>query len=322
MNVNEIQHLVQDELLQTNKLIQAKLASHVPLAQEIAEHIIKSGGKRIRPTLSLLVAKALQYQGEAHIMLAAIVELLHTATLLHDDVIDESQMRRGRPTANANWGNEASVLVGDLLYSRSFSLISELRNFEITELIAHASGQIVEGEVLQLMNCHNPDATEKTYLEIIERKTGQLFAVATQSIAIIMQQPQAIQKALHQYGISLGVAFQMMDDALDYAADPEVTGKNIGDDLAEGKPTLPMLFVLKNGSTEQKAIIKDALLEPKKANITEIQHILISTGAIEYTKQQAKEHAKFAIEQLTVLPNSAARDALVALASIAANRQQ
>ncbi|OGT30380.1 MAG: octaprenyl diphosphate synthase [Gammaproteobacteria bacterium RIFCSPHIGHO2_12_FULL_35_23] len=321
MKLEEIRALIAEDLAATDRLILTKLASDIPLAKEVANHIIQSGGKRIRPIIGLLVAKALAYQGDAQIKLAAIVELLHTATLLHDDVIDESELRRGQQTANSKWGNEASVLVGDLLYARSFQLIAELNNTAITNLIAEASGIIVEGEVLQLSHCHDPGTNEYTYLEIIKRKTGRLFMIAASCIPCLQNSPIEVQQALANYGENLGIAFQMMDDALDYDADPKETGKNLGDDLAEGKPTLPLIYILHSGNSKQVETVRKALkTQYSTHDVTAIKAIIDETGAIEYTRRLAKVYVQRSIDSLTILSPSPARDALIALAEIAGDR--
>lgn len=321
-SLDTIKGLVANDIIATDKIILENLSSQIPLAEEIAAHIIKGGGKRIRPLLVLLAAQALNYKEGHHLTLAAIVELLHTATLLHDDVIDESTLRRGKQTANARWGNEASVLVGDFLYARTFQMIAEIRNLDIIKLIADASSYIVEGEVLQLVHCHDELTSEETYLEIIKRKTGKLFAVASSCIAILTKQTEVISQALTNYGEQLGIAFQMLDDALDYDADPEITGKNLGDDLAEGKPTLPLIYTLQNGSSAAKALIKAALKTPEQADIHAISLAIKETGAIEYTHQQAQIYVQRAIDSLAILPASPAHEALITLAKLAGNRNQ
>lgn len=321
-DLEKIKQLVATDLHRTDAVILEKLASQIPLAEEIAAHIIHSGGKRIRPMLVLLSAQALNYQGMDHLRLAATVELLHTATLLHDDVIDESKLRRGKQTANAKWGNEASVLVGDFLYARTFQLIAEINDGGIFKLISDAGSYIVEGEVLQLMHCHDELTSQETYLEIIRRKTGRLFSVAASSVAVLMKAPGMTIDALANYGEALGMAFQMLDDALDYDADPEITGKNLGDDLTEGKPTLPLIYTLEHGKEEAKTLIKHALKHPEEADIAEISQAIQFTGAIDYTKKQAQKYVQEAIEHLNALPDSFAREALAMLAKLAGDRDQ
>jgi octaprenyl-diphosphate synthase len=317
MPLESIRQLVARELQQTDALIEASLATDVPLAAEIAGHIVQSGGKRVRPMIVLLMAKALNCDTDKAVKLAAIVELLHTATLLHDDVVDESGMRRGRPTANANWGNEASVLVGDLLYAKAFQLIADLDASVVTQLIASATSQIVEGEVLQLSHCHDTSTTEADYFDIIKRKTGQLFAVASSCAPILMGLDEAVIHASFEYGMHLGIAFQIMDDALDYDADPEKTGKNLGDDLQEGKPTLPLLYILKKGTPEQIRFTEKAItsggVECLDTMITTIQE----TKAIDYTRETAKAYADEAIKHLSGLDESPAKKALADLACFA-----
>ncbi len=319
MQLEEIRALVKDELAATDELIINSLSSDINLAKEIGNHIVASGGKRIRPLVVLLSAQALNYQGDKNVTAAAIIELLHTATLLHDDVIDNSEMRRGKLTANSKWGNRASVLVGDLLYARAFELIASLEAPRVTNILADATSMIVEGEVLQLTHCHDPTTTEATYIEIIKRKTGQLFRAAAVAVAYYMNAPEPICQALNNYGENLGIAFQMLDDALDYDANPEETGKNLGDDLAEGKPTLPLIYILNHGTTEQASLVRQAINQDHQ-NIDEVQAIIKTTGAIEYTKQLASRYVQRSIADLSALPASPARDALAALAKLAGNR--
>jgi octaprenyl-diphosphate synthase len=320
MNLAQIRALVADELAATDQLILNSLNSDIPLASTIADHIVESGGKRLRPLIGLLTAKALNCQGDNHIKLAAIVELLHTATLLHDDVIDDSDMRRGKPTASNKWGNEASVLVGDLLYARAFQLIAEIQRPDITKLIADASSLIVEGEVLQLAHCHDPETTEQTYLEIVKRKTGQLFKIASCCSAMLVNSDQQTFQALADFGDNFGIAFQMLDDALDYDANPEETGKNLGDDLAEGKPTLPLIQALKTGSAEQAEVIRQAIKEGEDSNIDAIKTILDETKAIDYTKQLAESFVEKSVSNLNCLTDGPEKEALIALAKLSSKR--
>lgn len=315
MNVfTDLQSLVADELQQTDELIHEKIISDIPLAKNIAEHIVSSGGKRVRPLVVLLSAMACDELNEKAISLAAIIELLHTATLLHDDVIDESTQRRGKPTANENWGNEASVLVGDLLYSRSFQLIASLKHTDITQVIADATSKIVEGEVLQLMHCHDTTTTQETYIEIVKRKTGMLFEVAALAGPILAGADEVVCEAMQTYGSHLGIAFQILDDALDYQGDAELIGKNLGDDLHEGKPTLPLIYVLKHGDNAQKKVIVDAIRNPEDASLTEVQKIIADTQAIVYCQELAQQMIIIAKQQLSVLKGSPAKQALADLA--------
>lgn len=321
MSLSSIKQLVQTELDQTKHTIYDRLASQIPLAQEITQHIIDSGGKRIRPLLVLLIAQAFDYDyNQHHIKLAAIIEMMHTATLLHDDVIDESQLRRGRKTVNAQWGNEASVLVGDLLYARTFQLLTEIESMAVMQLIADATSYIIEGELLQLMHCLDPETGEATYMDIIKRKTGRLFATASCCIPIITQQSSHTTQALHQFGEHLGMAFQMIDDALDYEGQAQVTGKNIGDDIAEGKPTLPIIYLLNHGDSQQRQLIIDAFDQPEQADVQGITQALLATRAIDYTKQQAQYYADLARQCLTDLPDSQAKQALQQLTQLTVQR--
>jgi octaprenyl-diphosphate synthase len=312
---------VQSDLDATLQLIEDSIVSNIALAKDIAQYLLAGGGKRIRPILVLLSAKACGYTGKQHLELAAIVELLHTATLLHDDVIDESGLRRGRPTANAEWGNEACVLVGDLLYARAFQLIAALDHPRIIKTIAHATSLIVEGEVLQLMHCHDATTTEQTYLDIIQRKTGKLFEVASVAGPLLNQSPEPQVQALQVYGKSLGMAFQLLDDALDYTGNPEKIGKNLGDDLQEGKPTLPLIYCLKHGNDAQKTLISSAIKHPEQADICAIQKALQDTKAITYTQQKAQAQIDQAIKALDILKDSPEKQHLISLAMFCLERE-
>jgi octaprenyl-diphosphate synthase len=322
MDISAIKALVADELTATNTLILDSISSSIPLAKEIADYIFDNGGKRIRPMLLLLVAKALKYNKKDQINLAAIVELLHTATLLHDDVIDESEMRRNQPTANTKWGNEASVLVGDLLYTKAFQLIADIDHSGLTKLLANSTSIIVEGEVLQLIHRHDASTDEKTYLDIIQRKTGELFAITSAAMPVYMNLSDEETKQLRDYGSNLGTAFQMIDDTLDYIADPEKTGKNLGDDLAEGKPTLPLIYLLNNGTGEEKKLVKHAIENKGSDDLALIQKAIVESNAIQYTKEKAQHLADAACENLKVLDDSDAKKALIALAQYAVSRMQ
>ncbi|PIQ44052.1 MAG: octaprenyl diphosphate synthase [Gammaproteobacteria bacterium CG11_big_fil_rev_8_21_14_0_20_46_22] len=317
-----IRGLVSSELDQANILIKESIASDIPLAKAIADHIIQSPGKQVRPMLVLLSAKACGVLDQKAITVAAIIELLHTATLLHDDVIDESKQRRGRPTANASFGNEASVLVGDLLYSRAFQLIASLKHHRFTEIIAKGSSDIVEGEVLQLMHCHDPATQEATYIDIVKRKTGVLFEIAAISGPILADASLETQEAMRTYGQNLGAAFQMLDDALDYEGDPELTGKNLGDDLQEGKPTLPLIYVMQQGANHFRTTIAQAIKNPEQADLAQIQKILNETQALTYCKELAAQTIHIGMDQLNTLPDSASKTALEALANFVIERQQ
>jgi len=320
MNINEIKELTDADMLAVDELIKKRLYSEVVLVNQVSQYIVNSGGKRLRPLLALLSANAYGYQGEGHFALAAIVEFIHTATLLHDDVVDESVLRRGNETANALFGNAASVLVGDFLYSRSFQMMVELDNFKIMEILSESTNIIAEGEVLQLMNCHDADTTEARYIEVIHFKTAKLFEAATRLGAVICNRPETEEQAMASYGMHLGTAFQLIDDVLDYSSSSEEMGKNVGDDLAEGKPTLPLIYAMRNGDADEEAIVRKAIEEGGLDYIDEVMAIIKKTGAIEYTENAAKKEAKLAIEQLAHLPSSPYKDALITLAEYSVNR--
>ena len=320
MDLKAIRGLIQADLNAVDDLIGGRLDSNILLIDQLSQHIIQGGGKRVRPMLVLLSAKALGYEEKHHIALAAIVEFIHTATLLHDDVVDDSQMRRGNETANAIWGNEASVLVGDYLFSRSFQLMTEINSLKVMKILADASNTIAKGEVLQLVNCHDPETTEERYLEVIEAKTAKLFSAATQLGAVITEQPDDIEQALTDYGLHLGIAFQLIDDALDYEGSAEELGKNVGDDLAEGKPTLPLIHALKHANEEQQDLIQHTILHGSLENLKEIQEAIAATGALEYTYQRAREEAELAIEKLQQVPDNEYKQALINLADFVIKR--
>jgi octaprenyl-diphosphate synthase len=271
--------------------------------------------------LTVLAANALNYKGSSHYSIAAIIEFIHTATLLHDDVVDESNMRRGRETANALFGNSASVLVGDFLYTRSFQMMTRLDDMRIMDILSEATNIVAEGEVLQLMNCNDPDTTEESYLQVIYCKTAKLFEAATRLAAVISEQDKKIEQALADYGKYLGTAFQLVDDIMDYTADAKEMGKNVGDDLAEGKPTLPLIYTMAHGNDEQKSLVRNAIEHGNGMDhLEEILDAMKQTGALSYTQKKAEEEADKAIQSLSILPNSDAKSALIALAHIAANR--
>lgn len=321
MELEAIKTLVAQDLETVNGTIRQRLQSDVVLINQLSYYIIDGGGKRLRPMLVLLAARACGYEGDRHIPLAAIVEFIHTATLLHDDVVDASDLRRGRETANALWGNEASVLVGDFLYSRSFEMMVEVGNMRIMEILAHATNTIAEGEVLQLLNCRDPDTTEQRYMAVIRSKTAKLFEASTQIGAVLGQLPEAAEWALASYGMHLGTAFQLVDDILDYSAVPEALGKNIGDDLAEGKPTLPLLYAMHHAPEGEAGRIRDAIEKGGAGQIDAITATIESTGAIDYTVQLAHQEATRAVAQLDLLPETAYKQALTALAEFSVERQ-
>ena len=320
MTIEDIYSLVSEDMDQLNSCIQERLYSDVVLINQIGTYIVNSGGKRLRPVIHLLAAQACGYKGNDHINLAAIVEFIHTATLLHDDVVDASELRRGKETANALFGNEASVLVGDFLYSRAFQMMVEIGSMRVMEILADATNTIAEGEVLQLLNCNDPDTTEARYLEVIHNKTAKLFESAAQLGAVLTGQPAEIEKALAKYGMHLGCAFQLIDDVLDYTASSEDMGKNIGDDLAEGKPTLPLIHAMREGTAKQVKLIRSAIENGGLDDIDQVMSAVNSTGAIEYTADAAKKEAKQAIGALSVLPDSDYKEALQFLAEFSINR--
>jgi octaprenyl-diphosphate synthase len=303
-----------------NDYIINHLGSNVPLVEKIGHYIVESGGKRLRPLLVLLAANACQYQGDKHIPLAAIIEFIHTATLLHDDVVDNSDLRRGKDTANAKWGNAPSVLVGDFLYSRAFQVMVEIGSLPIMDVISNATNVIAEGEVLQLLNCRNPDTTEEAYMQVIIGKTAMLFEAATQAGAILAGADAEQEDALRLYGRHLGIAFQLIDDVMDYESSAQEMGKNVGDDLAEGKPTLPLIEAMRKADDEGRKLIRKAIREGGLDDLNPVMEIVRSTGAIEYTKQCAQQQADDAIAALSALPDTSFKETLVTLANIAANR--
>jgi octaprenyl-diphosphate synthase len=315
-----VQRLIADEMRAVDEVIRARLHSEVVLVRQVAEYIVGSGGKRLRPALVLLAAGACGYSGTAHYQLAAVVEFIHTATLLHDDVVDDSDLRRGRATANALFGNPASVLVGDFLYSRAFQMMVELKNMRVMEVLANATNTIAEGEVLQLLNCHDPDVDEDDYLRVIRFKTARLFEAAGQLGAIVSQASREVEDGLARYGMHLGTAFQLIDDVLDYSGNHVQTGKNLGDDLAEGKPTLPLIHAMKRATPEQRDVIRAAILH---GGLEEFQPVLAAiqqTGALDYARRQADQEAKRAVAALDALPGSPSRDSLIQLAAFAVSR--
>lgn len=321
MDIKAIQALIENDMNDVNQLIHAQMRSDVALVNQLGLYIVNSGGKRVRPMLAILAARALGYQGKDHITLATIVEFIHTATLLHDDVVDESNLRRGTPTANAEFGNAASVLVGDFIYTRSFQLMVGLGKMQVMQVLADATNIIAEGEVLQLMNCNDPDTTEASYMQVIYSKTAKLFEAATGLAAIITEQNQATLDALNLYGMHLGTAFQLVDDVLDYNADADQLGKNIGDDLAEGKPTLPLIYAMQHGNAQQTQLIRDAIEHSNGMDhLEEILAALKQTNALEFTMQKAELEADKAIACLDFLAESEYKQALVSLARIAVDR--
>ena len=303
-----------------NQVIRQQLHSEVPLVNQIAEYIISAGGKRIRPVLVLLMANAYQYQGSRHHELAAIVEFIHTATLLHDDVVDESSLRRGRQTANALFGNAASVLVGDFLYSRAFQMMVGINSMQVMQILADATNVIAEGEVLQLLNMHDPDVSEERYLQVIRSKTAKLFEAAAQIGALIAGASTEQIEAAAEYGRSLGTAFQLIDDALDYSGNAEEIGKNVGDDLREGKPTLPLIYLMKHGTEEQRNLVRACIEQGDESKFEAILAAITNSGALDYTKDEASKAALRATNAIASLTESPYKQALLTLASFAVDR--
>jgi octaprenyl-diphosphate synthase len=314
-------HLIENEMQAVDAVIRARLHSDVPLVQQVAEYIIAGGGKRLRPALLLLAAGAVKYTGQQHRELAAVVEFIHTATLLHDDVVDESVLRRGRETANAQFGNAASVLVGDFLYSRAFQMMVGLGSMRIMQVLADATNIIAEGEVLQLMNCHNADIDEEDYLRVIRYKTAKLFEASARLGALIGAAPPTVEAALAAYGMHLGTAFQIVDDVLDYSGDEGHIGKHLGDDLAEGKPTLPLIHVIRQGDPAQSALVRSALEQGGRDRFGEIMQAVQLTGALEAAMAVARAEAASAARALSALPHTQYRDALIELSEFAVTRR-
>lgn len=321
VDIQSIYTLIQEDMQAVDIMIQQRLHSEVILINQVGHYIINSGGKRLRPAIALLSARASGYQGDAHINLATIIEFIHTATLLHDDVVDHSEMRRGKETANELWGNEASVLVGDFLYTRAFEMMVELESMRLMQILSHTTNIIAEGEVLQLLNVHDADTTEQRYLQVIHHKTAKLFEAAGQLGAVLSQAEIVIETALATYAMHLGSAFQLIDDLLDYSASSETIGKNIGDDLAEGKPTLPLIHAMQKGTASQATLIREAIEQGQRERIADIVDIIQQTGAIEYTATAAANEATAAKSALKCVPESTYKTALMALADFAISRQ-
>jgi len=320
VDIQSIYSLIEDDMSAVDAMIQSRLQSDVVLINQLGHYIINSGGKRLRPALAILCARACGYKGDQHHNLATIIEFIHTATLLHDDVVDNSELRRGNETANSIWGNEASVLVGDFLYTRSFEMMVEMNSMPLMKILSHTTNVIAEGEVLQLLNCNDADTTEESYLEVIHHKTAKLFEAAGQLGAVISQSSAEVEYAMSQYAMHLGSAFQLVDDLLDYSESSEVIGKNIGDDLAEGKPTLPLIYAMRQGTSQQAQIIREAIEQGQRDKIDEIITIIEETGAISYTAQAAKNEVDLAKACLSILPDSKYKLALISLADFSIER--
>ncbi|MCY4642478.1 MAG: polyprenyl synthetase family protein [Gammaproteobacteria bacterium] len=320
MDFREVQRLVADDMEGVNAVIRRYLHSDIALINQIINYIISSGGKRMRPLLALLCARACGYEGDKHLLVAAITEFIHTATLLHDDVVDNSSMRRGQETANLIWGNESSILVGDFIFSRSFEMMVEVGTMRVMEILAHASNTIAEGEVMQLMNSHDPDSTEEHYMLVIQSKTAKLFEAACQLGAVLSGQPQKVEEACTKYGMHIGTAFQLKDDVLDYQSSPEEMGKNLGEDLTEGRPTLPLIHALRKSNKDKAELIRDAIIHGGKRHMREVMAAIHDTGAIAHTLETARKHARSARLHLEMLPDNEYRSALEGLTEFAISR--
>ena len=320
MELPAIRELISDDMRAVNDLILQRLSSDVVLINQIGHYIVGSGGKRLRPMVVLLAARACGYTEVRHIDLAAVIEFIHTATLLHDDVVDGSDLRRNQDTANAVWGNEASVLVGDFLYSRSFEMMVDVGLMPVMDILSHATNRIAEGEVLQLLNCNDPNTSEQKYMEVIKRKTATLFEAGTRLGAVLAAVTPVQERAMADYGLHLGIAFQLVDDALDYSSSNAELGKNVGDDLAEGKPTLPLIRAMEKGNSAQRNLIRDAIEQGGRNQIEEILSAIESTDAIQYTTQLAQREAQLAKQALTAIPESPHTEALRGVADFSVSR--
>lgn len=321
MFLDTFKKLLADDMAAVDQVIRTRLHSEVVLVNQIAEYIIGGGGKRLRPALVVLSARAFGYHGQQHHNLAAVVEFIHTATLLHDDVVDESELRRGKATASALFGNAASVLVGDFLYSRAFQMMMEAGQMSVMQTLADATNLIAEGEVLQLLNCHDADVDTANYMRVIHCKTAKLFEAAMRLGAILGNTSAAEQEAAAIYGMHLGTAFQLVDDVLDYSAEEAKTGKHLGDDLAEGKPTLPLIYAMQNGTAEQAAVVRAAIEDGNVEQFGAVLEIIHATGALAHTRQMALRETEAACAALTGLPDSPYKQCLLDLAQFAANRE-
>ncbi|RAU17398.1 octaprenyl diphosphate synthase [Nitrincola tibetensis] len=321
MQPHQLNPIIEPQFDAVTDFILNHLGSNVPLVEKMGHYIVESGGKRLRPLLVLLSANACQYSGSNHIQLAAVIEFIHTATLLHDDVVDNSELRRGNATANAKWGNAPSVLVGDFLYSRAFQIMVEIGRMEIMQVISHATTIIAEGEVLQLLNQRNPDITEDAYMQVILGKTAMLFEAATECGAILAEASGESQEAMRLYGRHLGIAFQVIDDVMDYQSSSEEMGKNVGDDLAEGKATLPLIYAMRTGTQDEKDLLRQAIRKGGIENLQSVLDIVARTQAIEYALEQARHQSDLAIAALDAIPDSSFKDTLITLAKMASQRK-
>ena len=320
MPLSPLQALIESDMREVDAVIRARLHSEVVLVRQVAEYIVNSGGKRLRPALVLLTAGAMGYRGKHHHELAAVVEFIHTATLLHDDVVDESSLRRGRDTANALFGNAASVLVGDFLYSRAFQMMVSVDDMRVMRVLSDATNIIAEGEVMQLMNCHNADIEVDQYLQVIRYKTAKLFEAAARLGGILGKAGPDVEEALASYGMHLGTAFQLIDDVLDYSGEEATTGKHLGDDLAEGKPTLPLIHVMLHGSKEQAACVRAAIENGGRDDFAAVLAAIQATDALTVTRRHAQAESDRAIDAISVLPPSSYKDSLLQLARFAIAR--
>jgi octaprenyl-diphosphate synthase len=320
VTLEKLYALIDPDMNAVDAVIRQRLHSEVVLVRQVAEYIIQSGGKRLRPALVLLAAGAMGYRGTHHHEMAAVVEFIHTATLLHDDVVDESALRRGRNTANAMFGNAASVLVGDFLYSRAFQMMVAVDNMRVMRVLSDATNVIAEGEVLQLMNCHDADVDEARYLQVIRYKTAKLFEAAAQLGAILGGGSEEIERGLADYGMHLGTAFQIIDDVLDYSGAEAETGKHLGDDLAEGKPTLPLIYVMQHGTAEQAALVRNAIEQGGRDDFTAVLAVVRSSGALDHARRVAESEALLAANAISALPASQYKDSLLQLRAFAVSR--
>ncbi len=321
MFLDNLKQLISADMAAVDAVIRARLHSEVALVNQVGEYIINSGGKRLRPALVVLSAEAFGYQGKFHHDLAAVVEFIHTATLLHDDVVDESELRRGRETANALFGNAASVLVGDFLYSRAFQMMVDVGEMRVMQTLADATNIIAEGEVLQLLNCNDADVDVPNYMRVIHYKTAKLFEAAMRLGAILGKASPAGEDAAAKYGMHLGTAFQLVDDVLDYSAEEAQTGKHLGDDLAEGKPTLPLIYAMQHGTKEQAAVVRAAIEQGDVSKFAEVLEIIHASGALAFTRQQALREAEAACAAIASLPDSKYKNCLLELAHFSATRE-
>jgi octaprenyl-diphosphate synthase len=321
LTFDDVNAMAKDDMGAVDALIRQSLQSDVVLVSQVSEYIVTSGGKRLRPLIVLLAARALGYRGNLQIHAAAIVEFIHTATLLHDDVVDSSDRRRGKDTANTVFGNQASVLVGDFLYSRAFQMMVQIGRMRVMQILADATNTIAAGEVMQLMNVHDPDVTEAEYRKVIYRKTARLFEAGAQIAAVLADRDPADESAMTCYGQNLGTAFQLIDDALDYDASPEELGKDLGDDLAEGKPTLPLIYAMEKCSDSERKMLRHAIENGGLDKMDDIHDVIESTGALKYTTARAQEAADVAINALSGIPDSDYKEAMIAIADFAVKRR-